>query len=185
MITIGTDVYIAGSSTICTTYKYLNASYCAYRNDYLSTFYYDLYYNSSNNLIYAAGSGSASLHVFTSTLLLTGFIQTPECYPKSISGFDNRMYVGCHNGTILVIQNKQVINNYKNGCNGIIDYVTSIIFDQSGYMATSCMDSRKLYLHKNLTYTGKSISTSYIPYTIAFDSKDRFIVTSNQISIYY
>jgi hypothetical protein len=72
------------------------------------------------------------------------------------------MYAACHDGTILVIQNKQIINNYNNGYNGISDYVTSIIFDQSGYMATSCMDSHKLYFHKNLTYTGKSISTSYI-----------------------
>ena len=82
----------------------------------------------------------------------------------------------------LVIENQQIINTFD-GC----DFVTSIIFDQSGYMATSCYGQRKLYLYdNNLSYTGKSISIDYDALTIAFDSKGRFVVvSSDQISIYY
>ncbi len=65
------------------------------------------------------------------------------------------MYVGCSTGgTILVIKNNEIINNF-NGCGGASDYVLSIIFDESGYMATSCYSYDKLYLYnKNLNYTG-------------------------------
>ena len=72
-------------------------------------------------------------------------------------------------------------------CGEIYDYITSIIFDQSGYIATNCYTSSKLYLHNNnLTYTGKSISTSEYPNSMAFDSKDRLVVFSiNETYLYY
>ena len=90
---------------------------------------------------------------------------------------------------ILVIENKQIINTL-NGCGGISYYipVTSIIFDQSGYMAKGCVNNNNiLYLYNNnLSLTGINKSAADFPHSIEFDSKGRFIVLSNsQISLYY
>ena len=80
------------------------------------------------------------------------------------------MYVGCSfPPSIIVIENKKILNTF-NGCNGVLNGgVYSIVFDESGYMATACLDPYRLsnpdkvYLFdNNLSYTGKSISTLFI-----------------------
>ena len=65
-------------------------------------------------------------------------------------------------------------------------YTESILFDQSGNMATACFYSSQVNLYNNSFYTGKSIQTAPYETSLAFDSKGRFIVVSwYQISIYY
>ena len=74
-----------------------------------------------------------------------------------------------------------------NGCNGNSVLLESILFDPNGYMATACNDpTNKLYLFSpSGSYTGKSITTTYAPRYIGFDSKGRFILISwYQINIY-
>ena len=44
---------------------------------------------------------------------------------------------GCYGGQILVVENQVIVQNFQ-GCNDAYDYVTSIAFDQYGYMATTC-----------------------------------------------
>ena len=81
-----------------------------------------------------------------------------------------------------MILNKQIIKTF-NGCGNDL-WVMSIIFDQSGYMAAACPNGLYLF-NKNSNYTGKNMSTPFLPKSIGFDSKGRFIVVlSYQISIY-
>jgi hypothetical protein len=181
IISIGNNMYISGYANVWKTDKDLNV---LLQFNKISG-YYDIYYNSTNSLMYITAFYSNSIHVFDLNLNLVDTISTPPFNPWSISGLNNRLYAGYNDGSILVIENKQIINNF-NGCGGTIAFVTSIIFDQSGYMATSCITG-KLYLYDNiLSFTGKSISTAINPISNAFDSKGRFVVVSaNQISIYY
>ena len=97
------------------------------------------------------------------------------------------MYVGTLNGTVIVVNN-EIVEKQFDGCNGNYGVLGYIIFDQWGYMATSCDDSinHKLYLYySNGTFTGTSISTPDHPRYIGFDLNRRFIqISSTQISIY-
>jgi hypothetical protein len=178
MITIGENMYIAGDSYVWKTNKDLNV---LIQYNRIGSRYIDIYFNSTNSLMYVTAAYNLSIHVFDLNLNLINTISLSN-EPFAITGFNNRMYVGCVSNPTLVIENQQIINTFD-GC----DFVTSIIFDQSGYMATSCYGERKLYLYdNNLSYTGKSISIDDGALTIAFDSKGRFVVvSSNQISIYY
>ena len=65
--------------------------------------------------------------------------------------------------------------------------LTSILFDQFGYMATSCDDTiNKLFLnYANGSYTGKNISTTINPSYFGFDSKGHFVqISFTKINIY-
>ena len=86
---------------------------------------------------------------------------------------------------ILVYENEILIHQF-NGCDGNSDDVNSILFDPSGYMATACDPTNKLYLFSpDGSFTGKSITAPSHPLYIGFDSKGRFILISQkQISIY-
>ena len=96
------------------------------------------------------------------------------------------MYVGTNNGTVLVVQNEIIVNQF-NGCDGNFVWLTSILFDEYGYFATSCYaPTNRLYLlFANGTYTGKVITTPINPYYIGFDSKGHIIqISYRQITIY-
>jgi hypothetical protein len=96
------------------------------------------------------------------------------------------LIVGTLTGTIVALVNKTIINSF-NGCNGNSAGITSIIFDDYGYMATSCDNpvNRVFLYFSNGSFTGKSISTPSRPFVIGFDSKNRFYILSmNQISLY-
>ena len=73
---------------------------------------------------------------------------------------------------IVVYQNEIIINQF-NGCNGDSAYLNSILFDQTGYLATIYVNSNKLYLFSpNGSFTGKSLTTPDFPYYIGFDLKN-------------
>ena len=130
--------------------------------------YWGSYYNSTNNLVYVATNYNYSKHVFDFSLNLINPISIPTLFggPWSISASNNKMYVGCSYQKIVVIENKQVLNSIS-GCGrrgSGLGTVRSIIFDQFGYMATSCSDGQSaMYLYtKNLIYTGLTLSTNFI-----------------------
>jgi len=80
MITIGNYTYIAGGSNLLRTDKDLNVLNYACGGDLytFSTFYYDMYYNSTNNLIYVTAADSNSIQVFDLGLNVFDLIPTPE-----------------------------------------------------------------------------------------------------------
>ena len=86
----------------------------------------------------------------------------------------------------MVLQNEVIVNQF-NGCGGNSVILTSILFDEYGYFATSCYEpTNKLYLFfANGTDTGKSMTTPTNTKYIGFDSKGHFIqISQNQTTIY-
>jgi hypothetical protein len=94
------------------------------RNGYLG-----LYYNSSIDSILVAPAYLDVIHVFNFNLALTDTISIPSYNPWSINAYNDQLYVGTTNGTILVIVNKQIIIQF-NGCNGQSVSLFSILFDR-------------------------------------------------------
>ena len=189
IITIGSYLYITGEYNIWKTDKDVNVLIPYGAN--VAHDYWGLYYNLTNNLIYVAANSNNSIHVFDLSLNVVDAISIPISYgkPWSISALNNKIYVGCSYQIIVVIENKQVINSF-NGCgrSSGSGSVTSIMFDQMGFMATSCSDGdSKIYLYnKNLMYTGLALSTgAHTAYSFGFDSKARFVaLLVTRISIY-
>jgi hypothetical protein len=64
--------------------------------------------------------------------------------------------------------------------NGDSVWLTFILFDQYGYMATICINRiKKLYLYnQDGRYTGTSLSIPVYPRYIGFDTKERFVLIS-------
>ena len=184
MTTVDSNIYISGSNNIWKTDQNLTVLVQYNRTD--SPYYQGIYYNSTNSFIYAAANKKQAIDVFGLNLNFIESFSTSSYYPWSISGFNNIMYVGClSSGTILMIANKIILNTF-NGCNGQSGDAKSIVFDQIGYMATSCTGNGMVYLYnENLGYTGKSISIAN-PMFIGFDSRSRFVVVSkDRVSLYY
>jgi hypothetical protein len=185
MISVGNNFYITGSSNLWKTDEQLNiliqynsVSYATYRG---------LYYSSSNNLIYMASWGLRVIHVFSLNLELIDTILTAPYIPCEVNGYNNQLYVATTNGTMLVIVNKKIINQF-NRCNGQWDtWLTSILFDQFNNMATACYNYNQLYLYNSSgSYLYKNIPTAPYPYYIGFDYRSRLVVvTDYQATIYY
>jgi hypothetical protein len=186
MITIGSRIYMTGSSNIWKLDKDLNILIQFNSTGNNTSKYRGIYYNSKNGFIYAAPMSLTEIQVFDLNLAYNHNISISPYKPYSISEYNNKMFVGTTNGTILVIQNEMIINQF-NGCNGDSVQLTSILFDQYGYMATICSDpTNKLYLYNsNGTYTGTSLSTPVNPRYIGFDTKGRFILISYYQMIIY
>jgi hypothetical protein len=183
MATSSSNVYITGDFNIWKTDKDLNV--LAQHNNTDNPNYRGVYYNSTNDLIYVADYSNLCIDIFDSSLKQVDVILTSYYTPWSVTGYNNRMYVGTsYMGKVLVIENKQIIN-IIDACNGLSDDVLSITFDQSGLMATSCYTGKLFLYNSDSTYSEKSIMTSSLPFSTAFDSKGRFIIVSyKQISIY-
>ena len=185
MITIGTSLYMTGGSTVWKLDENLNVV-IPYKATGNSPSYRGLCYNPNNSLIYVAPNNLSVIHIFDLNLTFLHNISTTPYQPFSITGYNNQLYVGTTNGTVLVIQNEIIVNQF-NGCGGNNVWLTSVVFDDYGYMATSCRDpSNTLYLlYVNGTSTGKTIATRVFPYYIGFDSKGDFIqISAHQITIY-
>jgi hypothetical protein len=183
MTTFGNTPFISGSNNIWKTDQNLIVLVQYNRTD--NPYYQGIFYNSKNGFIYASANKKSAVHIFDTFLNLVDSFAPTSYYPWSISVFNNNIYVGCMtSGTILVVVNKHIISTF-NGCNGNDD-VKSITFDQSGFMATSCTNTGKVYLYNNnLVYTGKSI-TIINPMSSGFDSIGRFVVVSkDRVSLYY
>ena len=122
--------------------------------------YHGISYNPSNGFIYVAAFRLKEIQIFNLDLTLVRRISTSPHEPCSITISSNKLYMG--------------------------KYI-SILFDPNGFMATTCYNPKnKLYLFApDGSFTGKSITTTYRPTHIGFDSKGRFVIISNkQISIY-
>ena len=182
MINIGNSLYMTGFDNVWKLDKDLNILINYNSSD--SPYYYGISYNPSNGLIYVLAVNLQEINVFNLDLTLIRRISTSPQQPWANTISSNQLYVGPWEGLILVYQNEILVNQF-NGCNGNSDYVTPILFDTNGYMATTCYFTNKLYLYsQNGSLAGNSASPQY-PLYIGFDSKGRFILTSSQrISIY-
>jgi hypothetical protein len=104
------------------------------------------------------------IDAFDLNLTFNHNMSTSPYQPWSITEYNNQMYVGTTNGLVLVIQNERILNQF-NGCGGNSATVDSILFDDYGYIVTSC-DNPFNILHLyfvNRTFTGQSITTPTSP----------------------
>ena len=95
------------------------------------------------------------------------------------------MYVGDFlTGSILVMENETIVRTFR-GYNGNTVYLTYILFDMCGLMATSCYKNQFYLYYPNGTYVGKNFTIPTGPKYIGYDSNDHFIQISYfQINIY-
>ena len=182
--TIGTSLYATGEKNIWKLDQYLNIL-IQYNVTGTTPSYRGIYYNSSNNFIYVAPKALNVIQVFNLNLIFHHNISTSIYYPWSIAGYNNQMYVGDrYNGTILVIENEVIVRTFK-GCNGNSVQLSYILFDQCGFMATSC-NTNQVYLYQpNGTYLSKNLATPSGPMYIGYDSNVRFVqISYTRINIY-
>ena len=186
IIAVSNNLYIASESQVYKTDSNLNVLN-QYNNSINSPAYRGIFYNPTDCLIYIAAYNDTvkAVHLFDLNLHLNGSISTSEYNPWSIVGFDNQIYIGTLQGVVIVIFNKTITTSFK-GCLGI-SLISSILFDQLGYMAITCLNENRLYLYNsNGFYVGKSLATGVFPLYTEFDSIGRFVLLSqNQISIFY
>ncbi len=180
-ITIDRELYITGNRNIQKRDQTLNL--IKQLNNPGVQFYRGIYYNKTNDLIYAGTQNLQRIDVINRDLTLIGIISTPGYGPQSIAEYDNKMYVGTVESTILVIENGVIIRSFTTVCS----FITAILIDVYGNMLISSRTNSAVYLyHTNGTYLGKTMSTSSFPMFIDFDSKGRLIITSQyDIKIYY
>jgi hypothetical protein len=177
----GNYYYITASSTFLKTDLQFNIliTYNSYGG------YCGLYYNSTGDSIFVAPASLKVIHVFNFNLALTDTIAIAPYNPWSINAYNDQLYVGTSNGTILVIVNKQIIKQFD-GCNGQNINLNSILFDQFDNIAAACSIVSPLYLLKtNGTYLNKNILTVDYPYYIGFDSKSRLVVVTTSVIFVY
>ena len=181
MISIHNSLYMTGERNVWKVDKELNILINYYRGD--RPIYRGISYNSSNDLIYVATFWKNEIRVFNLDLTLIRRFSTLPYAPGAITVSSNQLYVGTFTGIILVYQNEILIKQFD-GCNGYSDWLSSVLFDQNGYMATSCSGRLHLF-YPNGSLIGKSITVPPESEYIGFDSKGRFILISeNQMNIY-
>ena len=187
MITVENSLYMTGDTNIWKLDKDLNIL-IQYNGTGTSPLYRGLYFNSTNGFLYVAPAALTEIHVFYLNLTFNHSFSTSPYKPWSIEGYNNKLYIGTTNSTnsVIVVQNEGIVNQF-NGCGESSVELKSILFDECGYMATSCFSPlNKLYLNfANGTFTGKTISSQSHPYYIGFDSKGHFIqISARNIIIY-
>ncbi len=182
MVTVNSSLYITGMSNIWKTDKYLNILIT--HNESAVANYNGIYFNCTDNLIYAASTGYKYFQVFDLNLTLNHNISVSPNNPRSFGEYNNELYVGTSQSIVLVIVNKIVIRNFT-GCSSSPIY--SIVVDNYGLLAMVCYSNNSINLyHYNGTSTGYNLTTPTKPTYVGIDSKGRFVLLSQyQISIYY
>ena len=181
IFTINSTLYISGDNNVFKTDKDLNilkqfnANGLGYRG---------IEFNQTNKVIYVATYKSPRIDIFDLNLTLTDNINTSPYFPYALLIYENMLYAGDSvNGSVLLISNKTIVNVFF-GCSS--GYVTGILIDIYGFIATSCFSNAKLNLVQlNGTKTGLSINTPVNPFALNFDSKGLLVqISIKQISIF-
>ncbi len=191
--TAGSSFYITSSQSIHKTDKNLNIIK-TYTMNYCCNWYSAIYYNQTSNLMYVGGFQSNRIDILDSNLNLTDFYNlTVNHTVSAIQGYNNYLYIGIayYNGNgggiILVLLNNVIVQNLYGCFNTYLSslQVGSILFDENGYIATSCIGEVNLF-NQNLSYIYKSTNFDTALSFMSLDSKNRLITLSvyNVINIY-
>jgi hypothetical protein len=171
MVTVNSSLFITGGSNIWKTDKNLNIL----KTHNESGNYRGIYFNLTENIIYVAPIAYTYLQFFDSNLNFKYNVSVSPNYPYSLSEFNNELYVGTTQGSILVIVSQTFIRKFT-VFSGLV--VTSVILDNVGFIAVLC--------NYNSLSTGKSLTTPINTMYAGIDSKGRYVLMSRyQISIYY
>ena len=110
---IGNSLYASGQENIWKLDQNLNILIQYNASNGTIPIYRGIYYNCTNNFIYIAPRALNVIHVFDLDLSLNHSFSTSTYLPWSIAEYNNQLYVGTKNGTILVIENQVNINTIK------------------------------------------------------------------------
>jgi hypothetical protein len=169
------ELFISTDSAIIKTDNHLNIL-----KQYNKTAgYRGIFYDLKDNILYVAAKSINKIDMFDRNLLFLGSINTTISNPYGLSFYNGQLLVSfSSNDTVLVIQNRTIIRQYNNVCNGSV-FVSSILVDNYGYMLVLCASSDKgnLY-HQNGTYMGYLATITSYPYNFIIDSKGRLIISS-------
>ena len=174
MITVNKSLYITGNNNIWKTDKYLNIIQQYSGNQ--CTFFEGIVYSQANQSIYVA-SFNHEICVFSLDLIYINSISFSSSITIwAITAFNNQLYVGTKSGSILVIENYNIVQTIT-VCSGNT-YIDSFDMDQYGYMAITCYTDNAMYLYfANGTSASKTFPVA-LPEFSGFDSKGRYVVLS-------
>ena len=152
MITVESSLCMTGDLILWKLDKNLN-TWVQYKATGTVPSYRGLYFNSTNRFLYVARCALTVIHVFNINFTFSHNISISPYRPYLITGYNNQLYIGTDNGTVLVVQNEVIMNQFS-GCGGNSAILTSILFDEYGYFATSCDNpTKKLYLFSQMEPT--------------------------------
>ena len=154
MVRVESYIYVTSNTNFCKVDLQLNIikELAAY------TTMTGIYYNCTDNLLYTTVFYQKLIRYYDLNLTLISSFSTYPYMPYSITGYDNKLFVGTVEGNVLLILN-QTIQKMFNGCNGNVQRLQTILFDGFGNMATGC-DNSQLYLYNSAgLYQNKNISS--------------------------
>ncbi len=196
IVTVGDIFYVTNSTSIHKTDKNLKINK-TYTMNYCCNWYSAFYYNQTSNLMYVGGFTSNRIDILDSNLnIVENFYLTENFTVSTIQGHKNYLYIGIASinngsagGKILVLLNNVIVQNVYGCFNSYILLslkVFSILFDENGYMATSCNDGQANLFNQSLSYIYKSTNFDSALSFMSLDSKNRLITLSvyNVINIY-
>ena len=85
--------------------------------------YRGLFFNATNMLLYVASYALEFIHIFNINLTFIRNISTSPYSPWSVSGFNNQLHIGTDKGTVLVVLNDVIVEQFS-GCGGSIVILT-------------------------------------------------------------
>ncbi len=118
MITVNSSLYITGHTNIWKTDKYLN-TLITHTSTTVAN-YNGILLNCTENLIYVTPSAYTNLEIFDLNLNLNSTISVSPHKPRSLSEYNNELYVGTLNSAVLyvgtlvdfVVVNKVIIRGF-------------------------------------------------------------------------
>ena len=127
MITVENSLYMTGQLNLWKLDENLN-TLIQYDATGSAPYFVGLYFNPNNRFLYVAPYAFSVIYVFNLNLTFNHSFSTSTYKPYSITGYNNQLYIGTLNGTVLVVQNEIILNQF-NGCGGNSVVLTSILFD--------------------------------------------------------
>jgi hypothetical protein len=138
-------------------------------------------YDSSSALFYVTAFDSKSIDIINAVPSYVNSISVTY-NPYSVYIYSGSVYVGLYNINKIArfpLSDPANINFYDFECTQTVSiYIDSL----TGYMITSCYNNNRVEIYG----TGKYLTTSSYPFTVAIDSYGRLIInTKSSIDIYY
>ena len=110
MITVGNSLYMSGNMNLWKLDENLNT--LIQYNATGSSGYRGLYFDSTNRFFYVGSYNLTEIKVFNQNLILNHSFSTLPYQPFSVTGYNNQLYIGSDNGTVLVVKNEVIFNQF-------------------------------------------------------------------------
>ena len=139
--------------------------------------YRGLYLSQITNSLFAIADTQTLVFQFDLDLNPLDSFDISPYKPRSINGINNLVYIGTRDGAVLVIDDQTIIKTF-NGCHGESDIITSMAFDNYGYLVTACESLKSAFIYSNDSYVGKSLNFNSLLEFTNFDANGQLIFLS-------